>query len=166
MILETHRLKIAPLPVAQFRLLLSGVGKLEKELALTPSYESLDENTQQAMTGLFNLALEHEDKYWWYTYWLIVLKSENKIIGGACFTGEPDSEGQVEIGYGTNLFYRSKGYMTEAVKAVTDWALQLPEVKTIIAETEPDNYASHKVLLKCGFIKYTESKNSILWKLE
>lgn len=166
MILETDRLRIAPLNVEQFQLLLSDVGSLENELGLTPSNEKLDDATEHAMKGLLEIAINHRDKYFWYTYWLIILKSENKVIGGACFTREPDHDGQVEIGYGTNLPYRNKGYMSEAVKAISRWALLRPEVKTIVAETELTNYASHKVLINCGMVKYMESADSIWWKLE
>jgi len=166
MILETDRLKIAPLTVEQFQLLLSDVRSLEGELELAPSNEELDDATEQAMKGLLEIALNHPDKYLWYTYWLIILKSENKVIGGACFTREPDENGQVEIGYGTNMPYRNKGYMTEAIKAITGWALLRTEVKTIIAETESTNYASHKVLINCSMVKYIESGDSIWWKLE
>lgn len=164
--IETTRLKIVPLTVEQFHLLLCDINKMEQELDLIPSNELLDKHTQQAMEGLYKEAVKHPQSYIWYTNWQIILKSENKAIGSACFTGEPDKNGQVEIGYGINKDYRNCGYMTEAAEAMCAWAFKQENVKSIIAETEPDNYASHKVLQKCKMEKYLESNNSFWWKIE
>mgnify|MGYP003317990424 CR=1 FL=1 len=48
--------------------------------------------------------------------------------------------------------YQGQGYATEAVKAVTEWALQKNNVTAIEAETDVNNIISQKVLAKCGFI--------------
>ena len=39
-----------------------------------------------------------------------------------CFKGFGD-DGVIEIGYGLKEEYRHHGYMTEAVKVITEWAL-------------------------------------------
>jgi RimJ/RimL family protein N-acetyltransferase len=152
MIIETTRLQIVPLTVEQFHLLLCS--------------NTLDLHTQQAMEGLYKEALKHPDTYWWYTNWQIILKAGNKSIGSACFMKEPDECGQVEIGYGINEEYRNQGYVTEAAKAICDWALQQNNVKSVIAETEVDNYASHRVLEKCGLWKYKSLDETVLWRLD
>jgi RimJ/RimL family protein N-acetyltransferase len=152
MVIETTRLQIVPLTIEQFRLLLCA--------------NSLDPHTQQAMEGLYNEALNHPNTYWWYTNWQIILKAENKSIGSACFMKEPNEYGQVEIGYGINDGFRNHGYMTEAAKAICDWALQQDDVESVVAETETDNYASHRVLEKCGMQKYKRLDESLLWRLE
>lgn len=72
-------------------------------------------------------------------------------VGDLCFKGL-DSKGVVEIGYGILEEYQGQGYATEAVKAVTEWALQKNNVTAIEAETDVDNIISQKVLAKCGFI--------------
>lgn len=62
--------------------------------------------------------------------------------------------GKIEIGYGSHPDYRSKGYMTEALKAITKWVFNqsiLP-VKKIITQTKKDNISSQKVLIKAGYI--------------
>lgn len=164
--LETTRLRIVPLRVEQFRLLLSGTDKMEEALGLSPSNMHLDEHTQQAMEGLFQKLLEHQDEYFWYTSWQIILKSENKSIASACFMEEPNENSVVEIGYGTNASYQRKGYMTEAVLVICEWALDQPKVKVVIAETDRDNYASQKVLQRCGMKLYAETDDSLFWKLE
>jgi RimJ/RimL family protein N-acetyltransferase len=165
MIIETERLQIIPLTIKQFQLLLKGVNQMEQELGLIPSGEILSSDTQEAMEGLYKEALKHTDKYQWYTNWQVILKSENKAIGSACFMKEPDENHQVEIGYGMNENFRNHGYMTEAVKAMSEWALNQSNVDTVIAQTETDNQPSHRVLEKCGMLKYEQTNDSLWWKL-
>lgn len=165
MILETNRLKIVPLTKEQFQLLLVGTDKMEQALGLTPSYERMDEETQMAMKYNYVEALRYPDHYLWYANWQIILKSENKAIGSACFKHKPDKYGQVEIGYGTNSDYRNQGYMTEAVKALSEWALRQTNVNSVIAETYKDNPASMRVLEKCRMVKYKVTDTSLWWKL-
>ncbi|MBP1594526.1 MAG: hypothetical protein H6Q12_1544, partial [Bacteroidetes bacterium] len=43
--LETKRLRIQPLTLDQFGLLIRGIDEIERELLLTPSHEPLDEHT-------------------------------------------------------------------------------------------------------------------------
>lgn len=164
--LETEHLKIIPLNLNQFSLLIQGIDKLESEMNLASSNEQLDGETQLAMEGLYKEALKHPNEYIWYTNWQIVLKSENKSVGSACFMKEPNENNTVEIGYGINQDYRNKGYATEAILAMCMWALNEPQVETVMAETEKENFPSHKVLQKCGMTKYEESDNSIFWRLE
>lgn len=165
MILETTRLRIILLEAEQFGLLLQGLDKLEKELNLAASDESLDADTQEAMEILYTESLLHLENYYWYTNWQIILKSENKAIGSACFMKEPDNEGKVEIGYGINKTYRSNEYMTETINCMCRWAFSQQSVKWIIAETEIDNYSSQKVLEKLGMEKYRYTDNSIWWRI-
>ncbi|KAA6314337.1 hypothetical protein EZS27_035033 [termite gut metagenome] len=164
--IETARLQIIPLTIEQFQLLLKGMEQMEQALELKPSGECLDANTQDAMEGLYKETLKHPDNYRWYTNWQIILKSENKAIGSACFMKEPDENHQVEIGYGMNKEYRNQGYMTEAVKAMCEWAFNQPDVESVIAETDADNFPSHKVLEKCGMQKQEQPNGCIRWRLD
>lgn len=166
MIIETERLRIVPLKLEQFHLLLTDIDKLEESLDLVSSGESLDPHTQQAMEGLYNEALNHKYVYWWYTNWQIILKSENRSIGSACFTKEPDIEGNVEIGYGISYHYRNNGYMTEAVICMCQWALSQENVKSVVAETEVNNYSSQRVLEKSGMEKYAYTDTGIRWRIK
>ncbi|MBW9144008.1 GNAT family N-acetyltransferase [Clostridium sp. CM027] len=164
--LSTERLKIIPLTLNQFKLLLDGIDKMEKELKLSASNECLDGHTQEAMEGLYQEAVKNRDRYFWYTNWQIILKSENKAIGSACFMKCPDENGEVEIGYGINSTYQNNGYMTEAAQAICEWAISQHDVSIIIAETEKDNIASHRVLQKCGMEKYKETDEGIWWRMK
>jgi RimJ/RimL family protein N-acetyltransferase len=161
--LYTERLRIIPLSLEHFRLLLDGMEKMETALNLNLSGERLDENTRKAMEGLYKQALENRDSYLWYTNWQIILRDGNYAIGSACFKTAPGITGEVEIGYGLYEKFRGKGYMSEAAKAITSWALEQDGVSSIIAETEKDNFPSHRVLQSCGFRRYKETEDGLFW---
>lgn len=166
MIIETTRLRIVPLTVEQFALLLCGVDKMEFELGLSPSYECLDEHTQQAMKRQYQKVLNNLENYHWLANRQIILKAENKAIGSANFKNSPLENKDIEIGYGINPDYENLGYMTEAVQALCEWAMNQPDVESVIAETDKENYASQRVLQKCGMTKFQESDIGFWWKLE
>ncbi len=57
----------------------------------------------------------------------------------------------VDIGYVLARAYWNRGYMTEAVCAVADWALNQPGVYRVWAVCDVENTASARVLEKAGF---------------
>ena len=103
-----------------------------------------------AYTEMLTGSLEHPGQWEWYAIWMIELK-DGTHIGELCFKGLSQS-GIAEIGYGILEEHRGQGCATEAVKAVSAWAFQNPDVTAIEAETDAANTASKKVLEKCGFI--------------
>ena len=105
---------------------------------------------KRAYTEMLNGCLNHPDQWAWYAIWMIELK-DSTHIGELCFKGL-DPNGIAEIGYGISEKYQNNGYATEAVKAVSEWALKNPDVTAVEAETDPENAASKRVLEKCGFI--------------
>lgn len=100
----------------------------------------------------------------WYRLWSIVNKADNKNIGGICFKGPANKEGQVEVGYGIDEEYQNKGYGTEAIKKITEWALQREGIEAVIAETEKGNIASQKLLIKVGYQLCNETEENFYWK--
>ena len=99
----------------------------------------------------------------WQTYWLIIVR-ENKFGAGlAGFKGYPDEYGSTEIGYGIDPAYQNKGYMTEAVKALVDWALQHSVCKSVTA-TAVENPASRRLLEKLGAHLIAEDGTSTSWE--
>ena len=166
MILETTRLKIFPLTLRQFALLLEGQSVLEEALGLAVSGHELEEHTQAAMAGLYAEALHNHGSYQWFTNWQIILKQDNMSAGSACFVGCPNENGEVEIGYGINEAHRGRGYMPEAVAAMCEWALGQEGVSAVIAGTEKGNIPSARVLEKCGLTFYKEDAECLWWRLE
>ncbi len=163
--LNTKRLKIIPLELKYFKMLLENVEETEKMLNLSISGEKMESYVKEAMESLYKKALENQENYIWFTNWQIILKEENISIGSACFKNNPNLFGEVEIGYGINEKYRNKGFMTEAVKKMCEWAFEQPNVLSVIAETELTNIASHKVLQKAGMSVYLNTNDALWWKI-
>ena len=103
-----------------------------------------------AYTEMLEGSLKHPEQRVWYAIWMIELKG-GIHIGELSFKGI-DPNGVIEIGYGVLPEYEGYGYATEAVSAVVKWAYGQPEVTRIEAETDSNNFASQRVLEKCGFV--------------
>ena len=87
----------------------------------------------------------------WYAPWSMALKDGADYIGDLGFKG-PVKNHAVEIGYGVLPEHENRGYTTEALQAMTQWAFGQKDVVFVEAETAPDNKASQRVLEKCGFV--------------
>lgn len=87
----------------------------------------------------------------WHSFWLLIRKTERTVVGSAVFKGPPDSEGCVEIGYGLGREFEHNGYMAKAVEALCRWALRQEGVRQITAKTDADDFASQRLLQRCGF---------------
>ena len=82
------------------------------------------------------------------TIFLITLR--NGTVIGAC--GVSDVAGQTsELGYWLGARFWSKGYATEAARAVIDHAFEELECEAVQSCARVTNPASRRVLEKCGF---------------
>ena len=98
----------------------------------------------------------------WTGPWQICVRNDagETVIGAVGFKGGP-VEGTVEIGYGIAESARGHGYVTDAVMAL----LQLvgDHDVAVVAETEPGNDASERVLQRCGFVTTHTAADGNLW---
>ena len=60
---------------------------------------------------------------------------------------------RVELGYVINKSFQGRGYMTETVRAIIDWAFQQPNIYRVYATTSVDNIASQRVMEKTGMLR-------------
>jgi [ribosomal protein S5]-alanine N-acetyltransferase len=102
----------------------------------------------------------------YYTFWTIIFKQENIMVGDLCFKGEPNDDGEIEIGYGTYPAFEGKGFMTEAVGEMVRWTFEQPNVQSVTAQTDPSNIASQKILEKNNFVEYGRTAENILWRID
>lgn len=86
----------------------------------------------------------------------IVERSSGSAIGSCAFKGPPDADREVELAYGIDESHRCRGFATEAAKALAEFALARGRVRLVKAHTRPDNGASSRVLIKCGFLRVGE----------
>jgi RimJ/RimL family protein N-acetyltransferase len=165
--IETERLHLVPLTYDQLILYIRADNSLEKELLLNESIRTISPDLKEAFenTILPNVA-DTQKNYLYSTLWTLILKAENKMVGDLCFFGEPNPEGEIEIGYGTYDEFQNKGYMTEAVGGMIEWGKTQPNIRTIIAGTEKNNSASFTVLERNGFKKYGETETLFKWRFE
>lgn len=85
----------------------------------------------------------------------LVRCEDGRAVGGMGFHGAPDDERRVEIGYDLVESARGHGYATEALRALTEWALARDDVDTVIATIEPANLPSQRVVSRAGFTRAT-----------
>ncbi|WP_158622622.1 GNAT family N-acetyltransferase [Pedobacter sp. KBW06] len=106
----------------------------------------------------------HSKRYQWYTNWEIIDKAANVAIGGIGFVGHANENGIVEMGYMIDQQQQRKGYATEAIRSMVDWAFQDQIVEAVIAKTAPGNFPSQKVLLKNGFVQIAGTAELLAFK--
>ena len=164
--IETDRLIIRPLTYSQLVKYINCDNSLEKELGVKESQRIISNDLKEALenTILPNVA-DTNKNYLYSTLWTAILKDENRMIGELCMMGEPNNEGEVEIGYGIYNEYQNNGFMTEFVSAIVEWLKNQEKVKSILASTEKTNIPSYRVLEKNMFSKISESDNLMNWKL-
>jgi ribosomal-protein-alanine N-acetyltransferase len=85
-----------------------------------------------------------------FGFHLVVRRDDEFVVGEIGFVGPP-REGAVMIGYAIVPEARRRGYATEAIAAISDWALAQDGVGEVHAQTLPDNEASIRALLRAGF---------------
>lgn len=140
-----------PLIPEYLRLWTDDVQALETALGCSCRAEQLDGDFSDIVRGQADIASRDPENYLWHSFWLIIRRSDSVTVGSADFKRPPDGRGEVEIGYGLGKQFEHCGYMTEAVRAMCAWAFGHEAVSAVIAETERDNTASHRVLERCGF---------------
>jgi [ribosomal protein S5]-alanine N-acetyltransferase len=167
MILETSRLTIMPLTYNLLQLYLEPGHALERSLGLHKGCRTIPQALVEALQNsiLPKVAANPQD-FLFLSIWTIISKKDGIMVGDLCFKGTPNHDGEVELGYGTYETLQGRGYMTEAVGVVTNWALGQTGIKAVLAETAPDNLASQRVLEKNHFIKNYQLETGIFWKRE
>lgn len=166
--LETERLILVPLTLNNLKQALEDRSEMARVLNLYHDIEDLDD----MMINVYMKKISNIEKdpanYIFYTYWQLVLKHDNKIIGEIGYKGMPDDHGRIEVGYSTDVDYQCNGYMTEALNELIRWTYSQNQVtvKSIVASTLKDNIPSHKVLKKVGAMNYKETDQLLWWKIE
>ena len=166
-VLSTPRLQLHALSRTQLLKYLDQPEELEAELGITLSRPVLTDTTHRAIhMKAEKMAVAPKQDHVWYTYWLIVLLEQAHGAGLVGYKGLTTGQEEVEIGYVIEPGHRNKGYMTEAVKALVDWALADPRCQAIFAPVLKTNPPSSRVLEKAGFWIEKETEEHIHWRIE
>ena len=160
-LIETDRLVLFPYTRENLALFNTDLPAFEEFFGIVYHGEELD----HLLTG-FLKKLEAEiagdpDHYLFFTEFLIVLKENDHVIGSIDYKYVP-RDGTTEVGYGMNPAYEGHGYMTEALSAFLIFGRSLG-IRTVLADTLPDNIRSQNVLKRCGFT-YLRKDANLWWK--
>ncbi|WP_225834024.1 GNAT family N-acetyltransferase [Streptomyces sp. NK08204] len=97
---------------------------------------------------------------------VLVRREDGRAVGGMGFHRSPDENGRVEIGYDLVESARGNGYATEALRALSEWALARDDVHTLCATIDPDNAPSQAVVSRAGWQKVGESDEGFTYELK
>jgi len=164
--LSTSRLRLIELGLEHLEACLSSHTELEAQLNMNIAPDFLTERVHRAVRMKVRKMREAEPSHHaWLTYWLIIIKEDNIGAGMLGFKGYPSAKGSTEIGYGIAPAHQNKGYMSEAVRSLIEWAFSHPFCKTITA-TEVYNPASRRLLEKLGATLVSNTAESTSWKIQ
>jgi RimJ/RimL family protein N-acetyltransferase len=85
---------------------------------------------------------------WWAR--LLVVRETGEVAGAAGFTGGPDADGTVTLGYSIYPSCQRQGLASEAAATLVAWALAQPGVRVVRATIPPGHIASERVAENAG----------------
>lgn len=136
-----------------------------KRLNIKPCTGDLYERDEEVKPHiqLYLEELESDQELLGWGVWLVFSQTDQQLIGDIGFKGKP-VDGVVEVGYGISPDEQNKGYATEAVEALVNWAFQTGKVNKIVAETLKTNEASIRVLEKLFMTKVKQDEHMVYWE--
>lgn len=98
--------------------------------------------------------------------WAVTEKGSDKCIGIMGFYRTQPEHFRTELGYMISPEHKGKGYVTEAVKTLLDFAFNTLNFHSIEAVIDSRHIASERVLQKNGFIKEAHFKENFYYNNE
>ncbi|WP_433257704.1 GNAT family N-acetyltransferase [Streptosporangium sp. CA-135522] len=89
-----------------------------------------------------------------------IIERDSGLVVGSIGLFWPPGDGTLEIGYGVVASRRSRGYASEATRALTEFAFTAPGVHTVYANVELSNPPSIRVLEKAGFQRLSAEEDT------
>ena len=83
--IETERLKIVALTPEQLDLWTYNMEELERQLLCSYRAEPMEGLFREIVCGQVEKAQKDPDNYLWHTFWFIVKKSDNCVVGSIDF---------------------------------------------------------------------------------
>jgi RimJ/RimL family protein N-acetyltransferase len=155
MMINTPRLHLQPTTPELLRAELAGRSEFAAAIGMdVPTSwppEFYDEDAiRQTLAALEDNASPHP----WGLYYVVLRETATSpatLVGTAGFKGPPGADGSVEIGYSIVVEHQRRGLATEAVRALVEFAFDMPAIQTVVGQTLPHLIASRGVLRKLGF---------------
>lgn len=162
--INTARLRLVPCPYAIAEAVIKEKPDYSGFADIKFSNDWPSSDTKGILSTYMNQVQSYGSEFVWGV-WLMVLSSENKVIGDLGFKGEPLKDGVVEVGYNVVPLYRNQGFGFEGVEALIGWALTQKVVKKVIAQCDKDNQYSIRILKKIGAKLKTYEDSLLTWEL-
>lgn len=86
-------------------------------------------------------------------YALAAPSQQDTILGGGSVYGIDLDQGRATVGYWVAPGARGRGVATHAVRLVAGWAFEALGIARLELTCGPDNLASQRVALRCGFVQ-------------
>lgn len=86
---------------------------------------------------------------------LVIFKLQTSEFIGEAYFDEID-HGEIKVGYLFHKKFWNKGYATEVLQALLEWAKEHISADYIVAYADKENKASFRVMKKCGMEFYRE----------
>lgn len=150
--INTERMSLVPATVKLYLLELHDRPAFASTLnAHVPQEWPPDQITPEVIEEFIG-RMQAKDRKVWSFYWLLCQKATELpvLIGSGGFLVH--EKGTLEIGYSILSDYQNKGYATEAVRSMLQWAFSSLKKDCIIANTYPNLKSSIRVLEKNGFV--------------
>ena len=150
--INTERLSLVPATVKLYLLELHDRPAFASTLnAHVPQEWPPDQITPEVIEEFIGRMQARARKIWTF-YWLLRQEKSKLpvLVGNGGFLVHED--GTLEIGYSLLSDYQNKGYATESVRSMLQWAFSSLKKDCIIAHTYPHLKASIRVLEKNGFL--------------
>ncbi len=94
--------------------------------------------------------------------WLIAVRETNLPIGWVSLRIGDHALRTAEVGYSLIAGQRARGYATEAVRAVVDYAFEASDLRQLDACCVPANVASRRLLARLGFAEMRMQRNGAI----
>lgn len=143
--IETERLLVAPLPAEEREPMVA--------LWLDPANELLR-----------GTETEEQVRRWVEQTWGVWERAGGELVG-ACTLFFAEEHGEWELAYGLRRDRWGRGYATEAARACVRHGFDKLGLERIVADVDPANAASVRVLEKCGFVHAGGEGDKLLYAI-
>jgi RimJ/RimL family protein N-acetyltransferase len=144
-VIETERLRIGPLPNA------------DREAMVQIWLEPINERLHATDT-------EEQVRRWVEGVWGVWERETGELVGDSTLFFA-DEHNEWELAYGVRRDRWGRGYATEAAQACVNHGFEHLALDRIVADVDPENWASIRVLEKVGFVRVAGPGTLLLYAI-
>lgn len=163
--LETERLLLIPMNYDFVSRIIQGDSSVYLDLGLKKVDEWPEKADIKDILEFVRDSLKEKSEPDGFDAWLFVNKVDMSIVGDGGFKGNPDEEGNIDLGYAIIEPQRQKGLAYEAASALLDWGLSREEVNAVTADCLQDNVPSMEILTKLGMEEVKKEDGMIYYRI-